>query len=158
MFYQLSGFREDDLTHFLINSPWQGSKESWKPVTLECPVPNVGRNGLRINVETDGRRTFGPGELKPTKYFVPIKPVNRFRSVKPRIPPDRNQHWVLGIIGSFNVVGPESNGGDFLLLKVSARLIMSAVGGLRKSLYNRNGTNFEYWMLIRNAHFGQRLT
>lgn len=64
MFYQLSGFREDDLTHFLINSPWQGSKESWKPVTLECPVPNVGRNGLRINVETDGRRTFGPGELK----------------------------------------------------------------------------------------------
>lgn len=64
MFYQLSGFREDDLTHFLIISLWQGTKESWKPVTLECPVPNVGRNGLRINVETDGRRTFGPGELK----------------------------------------------------------------------------------------------
>lgn len=59
MFYQLSGFREDDLTHFLIISLWQGTKESWKPVTLECP-----RNGLRINVETDGRRTFGSGELK----------------------------------------------------------------------------------------------
>lgn len=154
MFYQLSCFREDDLTHFLINSPWQGSKESWKPVTLECPVPNVGRNGLRINVPDVWPRWAKTA----TKYFVPIKPVNRFRSVKPRIPPDCNQHWVLGIIGSFNVVGPESNGGDFLLLKVSARLIMSAVGGLRKSLYNRNGTNFEYWMLIRNAHFGQRLT
>lgn len=60
----------------------------------------------------------------------------------------------MGIIGLFNVVGFELNGGDFLLLKVFVCFIMSVVGGFRKLLYNRNGINFEYWMLIRNVYVG----